>query len=149
MKTNNKKLSDFLIGLRAMFAQLKPSKLNNKTKALLIAAGLLAGASACHEEPDPQLEPTKTITFDVDWNVDGNWGPTEDTIKYYTNQPDVKDVFINLLNKGTSGGGMRCEDYTPNIFNMARENLEPCFKISDKVKGSGTIIVDRVGGAIT
>lgn len=122
-------------------------RFKGKTCAMLCMMLVLSALPfvGCHKEPT--VEPTKTITFDIDWGVDTMWAPSIDTLKYYTKQADVKYVYINLVNKGPSGGGMHCDGYTPNIFHMAREGMEPCFKISDKVKGSGTIIVNRVGGA--
>ena len=138
MKTNNKKLSDFLIGLRAMFAQLKPSKLNNKTKAL-IAAGLLAGASACHDEPQP--EPTKNMT--LTWDIEEGWDNIHmDTIKKYADQPDVKTVDLHLKDCY-----YKTSSLTPDVFHSVCDSVEKRFKYSDKVKGSGTIFVSRQGGA--
>ena len=134
MKTNNKKLNDFLIGLRAMFAQLKPSKLNNKTKAL-IAAGLLAGASACHDEP----EPTREVVLEWDWVKDV---PPMDTVKYYTKQPDVKYVTLYLQDETHLSNG-----FPPAAFHQARDTLQTRFDISEKVRGAGTVWVHPYGGA--
>ena len=99
----------------------------------------------CHKEPT--VEPTKTIVIDWDWRHDPAAAPSMDTIKKYTKQADVKYVYINLVNKGPSGGGMICGSLTPKEFNFGANELEKRFKYSDKVKGSGTIIVSRLNGA--
>lgn len=89
------------------------------------------------KEPDPQPEPTKTITFDWDWN---GGLPSHDTLQYLCAQPDIKNVDLHLKDFESSG-------FLPRHFHTGRDTLETRFKISDKVKGSGTIIVHSEGGA--
>lgn len=137
-----------------MKANKKPSAfrlwLGRVVPISLISA--LTMAASCDKEPEPQPEPTKTIVIDWDWNVDTTWAPSMDSIKYYAKQPDVKDVYINMVNKQTEPTmadvtGSVCDGYLPKMFNTARDSLETRFKYSDKVKGSGTIFVSKLNGA--
>ena len=124
-ETSKKPIFGFLAPLRRIAA------------VVMVFVSLLAGASACHKEPT--VEPTKNITMDITWYDIFHNSISKDSVTYYTKQPDVKTVTLEL-EKGP------VDYYTPDVFRRARDNLTPYFKISDKVIGSGTIIVDRVGG---
>lgn len=101
--------------------------------------------------PEPQpTEPTKTIIIDWDWNENIGWAPSKDSIMGYTEQPDVKNVYINLMNKvypELTVTGCVCDGFPARGFHTARDTLQTRFDISDKVKGSGTIFVNGDGGA--
>lgn len=115
-------------------------RFKGKTCAMLCMMLVLSALPfvGCHKEPT--VEPTKNITMDITWYDIFHNSISKDSVTYYTKQPDVKNVILKLETKPTDG-------YTPRIYRRARENLTPYFKISDKVKGSGTIIVDRLHGA--
>ena len=90
-------------------------------------------------EPTPVV-PTKEIKIDFNWN--DKWSNNNlDTIAYYANQEDVKFVFMNLVKDIYS------EVWPTYKFHTARDSLQKRFDISDKVRGSGTIIVNRQCGA--
>lgn len=100
--------------------------------------------------PEPVV-PTKVIIIDWDWNVDSGWVPSKDSIKYYTSQPDVKDVYINLMNKKTDHfpeeTGCVFDGCPSSVFRRARDTMQTRFDMSEKVRGSGTILVNRDAGA--
>lgn len=113
------------------------------------------------EEPDnptppkPQPDPTDTIViptkekvFDVDFNTDDI--TPADSIKKYTDNPEYKYVFINVMNKGSPIGqeGCPCDGFPTRAFKRARDTLQTRIDINPaKVRGSGTIIVGGVGSA--
>ncbi len=120
--------------------------------------------NSCKEEPDnptpptPQPDPTDTIVIptkeviiDWDWRQNQGWAPSADSVKKVVGDPCVKYVFINLMNKGDSlpdgQEGCPCSGYPGGAFHSARDTLQTRFDISDKVRGSGTILVSRDGGA--
>ena len=93
-------------------------------------------------EPTPVI-PTKEITIDFDWTE--HWGNlNKDTIKKYTDMEDVKFVFLNLVNEDN---GATSSMYTTSLFHALYGDLQPHFDISNKVCGSGTIVVHGEGGA--
>ena len=97
--------------------------------------------------PDPVV-PTKVIIIDWDWKVDPALAPSMDSIKFYTDQLDVRDVYINLMDKTDDQlDGTVCEGFRSKIFRRARDTMQTRFDMSEKVKGSGKIIVSREGGA--
>ena len=105
-------------------------------------------------QPDPTdtiVIPTKEVIIDWDWRQNQGWAPSADSIKKVVGDPCVKYVFINLMNKGDSlpdgQEGCPCSGYPGGAFHRARDTLQTRFDISDKVRGSGTILVSRDGGA--
>lgn len=88
------------------------------------------------KDPDPQLEPTKTITFDWDW---GTGLPSKDSLKYYTDQPDVKNVIMQLRDNAYETTG-----FQKHNFKRARDSLDTRFAIDrEKIVGSGKIYLSR------
>ena len=118
---------------------------------VLSLAGLMALANACGKDPEPEpVVPTKEIV--IDWNWDDNsipgWAPPKDTIKYYTNQTDVKFVTINLIGREGVGFPVNCTGYYPRAFHTARDTLQNRIDIApDKIGLSGTILVNSANGA--
>ena len=89
------------------------------------------------------IKQTKEITIDFDWTE--HWGNlNKDTIKKYTDMEDVKFVFLNLVNEDN---GEASSMYTASLFHALYGDLQPHFDISNKVRGSGTIVVHGEGGA--
>ena len=140
MKTNNKKPS----ALKLWLLRVIPTAL----------IGTLTMAASCGKEPQPTpptptpdpVEPTKVITMDFDWRTPFNTAINLKEIKNLTDQPDVKNVCMNLVyteeSTMTESAG-----YPTSAFHTARDSLQKRFDISPKVIGSGTIIVSREGGA--
>lgn len=95
--------------------------------------------------PEP-VEPTKVITMDFDWRTPFNTAINLKEIKNLTDQPDVKNVCMNLVYTEESTMA-ESAGYPTSAFNTARDSLQKRFDISPKVIGSGTIIVSREGGA--
>lgn len=137
----------------------------NRGKSFLLGGLMgLATLFGC-EEPDnptpptPQPDPTDTIViptkekvFDMDLAFE--WAPSADSIKKYADNPEYKYIFINVMNKGSpsllSDGqeGMPCSGYPARVFKRARDTLQTRIDINPaKVRGSGTIIVNRENGA--
>ena len=89
--------------------------------------------------------------FDVDWNVDSYGSPSVDSIKKYADNPEYKYIFINLMNKGSPlpSGQEGCNRTGSPARGFARacDSLQARFDISDKVSGSGTVIVNSEAGA--
>ena len=132
----------------------------NPVKSFLIGAAMgLATLFGCHEPdepvtpPTPQPDPTDTIviptkekTFDIDFNTDDI--TPMDSIKEYATNPEYKYVFINIMNKGSplpyGQEGCPCGGFPTRAFKRARDTLQTRLDINpSKVRGSGTIIVDR------
>lgn len=125
----------------------------NISKAKSIVLGMLAGlfalAASCErDDPMPQptpgpeptpVVPTKEIVLDWGW-FDKPFNL--DTIKKYTDMVDVKFVFLNLVDEEAASSV-----FPTSAFHQARDSLQPRFDISDKVRGSGTIFVDKNAGA--
>lgn len=120
--------------------------------------------NSCKDEPDnptpptPQPDPTDTIViptkekvFDVDWNVDSYGSPSVDSIKKYVDNPEYKYIFINLMNKMSplpdGREGCNCTSLPARGFARACDSLQTRFDISDKVRGSGKVIVNSEAGA--
>lgn len=97
--------------------------------------------------PEPQpTEPTKVITMDFDWRTPFNTAINLKEIKNLTDQPDIKNVCMNLVYTEESTPG-QSSGYSTRAFHTARDSLQKRFDISPKVVGSGTIFVSEVGGA--
>lgn len=125
MKTNNKKPS----ALKLWLLRVIPTAL----------IGTLTMAASCNKPEDPK--PTKNIT--LTWDIEEGWDNIHmDTIKKYADQPDVKTVDLHLKDCY-----YKTSSFTPDVFHSVCDSVEKRFKYSDKVKGSGTIFVDRQGGA--
>ncbi len=99
-------------------------------------------------QPDPTdtiVIPTKEKTFD--WDLEFEWAPSADSIKKYTDDPEYKYVFINATNlqaPSVTQEGMPCSGYPTRVFKRTRDTLQTRLDINPKkVRGSGTIIVDR------
>ena len=141
----------------------------NRGKSFLLGGLMgLATLFGCHKPdnptpPTPQPDPTDTIViptkekvFDWDMSTFAN-EPMDsvfpvDSIKKYTENPEYKYVFINVMNKGsplTNGQeGSNCTNFSANKFNLRRNKLQTRFDINpSKIRGSGTILVSREGGA--
>ena len=100
-----------------------------------------------YAEPEPTpVEPTKVITMDFDWRTPFNTAINLKEIKNLTDQPDVKNVCMNLVYTEESTMG-ESSNYPTRAFHIARDSLQKRFDISPKVIGSGTIIVHSEGGA--
>ena len=96
-------------------------------------------------EPQP-TEPTKVITMDFDWRTPFNTAINLKEIKNLTDQPDIKNVCMNLVYTEESTPG-QSSGYSTHAFHTGRDSLQKRFDISPKVIGSGTIFVSEVGGA--
>lgn len=118
------------------------SKALNKAKSIiknigkvLSLAGLMALANACGKDPEPTV-PTRDIVIDWDWE---SFLPL-DTVRKYSEQPDVKTVTMHLLDYPSGG-------FSTQAFNTGRNALQKLFDISPKIYGSGTIFVNAINGA--
>ena len=118
MKTNNKKPS----ALKLWLLRVIPTAL----------IGTLTMAASCNKPEDPQ--PTKTQVIEWDWK---SALPSKDSVKYYADQPDVKNVIMKLRddeNAYISGG------FVQQHFKRARDSLDIRFAINrEKVTGKGVI----------
>ena len=117
-------------------------------KALTLA-GIMALANACKKPPVPEpVIPTKEVTIHWNWKANLGWAPPMDTIKYYTDQDDVKFVDINIIGNEGPGFPVNCTGVTPGPFHRARDTLQTRIDIdSTKVRLSGTIVVNSDNGA--
>ena len=118
--------------------------------------------NSCKDEPDnptpptPQPDPTDTIViptkekvFDYDPKIERRDSVIPlDSIKKYADDSTYKYVFINIINKGSplanGQNGSPCHGYRPQGFNNLCNGLQTRFDLSDKVRGTGTIIVGHV-----
>ncbi len=130
----------------------------NPLKCLLIG-GMIGVATliGCRKKPTPtpptpQPDPTDTIVIPTkektfDWDLEFEWAPSADSIKKYADDPEYKYVFINATNlhaPSVTQEGMPCSGYPTRVFKRARDTLQTRLDINPKkVRGSGTIIVDR------
>ena len=125
--------------------------------------------NSCKDEPDnptpptPQPDPTDTIVIPTKekvfyWDMSFFAGETIDSvipldsIKKYADDPIYKYVFINIINKGsplpTGQEGSNCTNFSAKNFITRVNKLQTRFDINPtKVRGSGTVIVSREGGA--
>lgn len=138
-----------LLNLKRMLARIVP----------ISAIAAMSFAASCEkpEEPTPPtpapepVVPTKVVVIDWDWSVDPKLAPSKDSIKYYTDQSDVKEVYINLMNKRTDVfpelTGTVCDGFRASAFHRARDTMQTRFDMSEKVKGTGTILVSNLNGA--
>lgn len=118
-------------------------KLKQKYKIgkVLSLAGLMALANACTKDPEPTPEPepvvpTKDIVLDWNWNH----VLSIDTVRNYSEQPDVRTVTMHLLDYPSDG-------FSTQAFHTARDSLQRFFYISPKIYGSGTVFVNEINGA--
>ncbi|MBP5485715.1 MAG: hypothetical protein J6Y07_03355 [Alphaproteobacteria bacterium] len=143
---------------------MKTANKLKKTNLILWLAGLMAIANACHKEPIPEPQPapendtttvvpTDTIPTDtitqwrkiiIYWPGLAFTGhpPSKDTIRYWLNQPDVKDVDIkfydpdNTYDSTINWSG----SYAPAIH-RARDTLQTFLDLdSSRVNFKGTKI---------
>lgn len=120
---------------------------------VLSLATLMAIANACTKDPVPNptptptpepiptdtvqpIIPTKEIVIDWDWNH----VLSLDTVRNYSEQPDVKTVTMHLLDYPSGG-------FSTQAFHTARDSLQRFFCIGPKIYGSGTVFVNEVNGA--
>ena len=131
---------------------MKKAKLNR----VLFLAALAALATACKKDPTPNqptdtvtpIVPTKEVIINWDWDANMGWAPPKDSIKYYTDQSDVKTLNINLIGFDGVGFPVNCTGYPADAFRKARDTLQTRIDVDPpKVKLSGTILINFQNGA--
>ena len=86
-----------------------------------------------YADPEPQpTEPTKVITLDFDWRTPFNTAINLKEIKNLTDQPDIKNVCMNLVYTEESTPG-QSSGYSTRAFHTGRDSLQKRFDISPKL----------------
>lgn len=100
-------------------------------------------APACKKtkvEPTPEPEPYDVV-IDWNWDTEPTFAPPMDLIKKYAQDKYVNNIFINLTSPNS--GGMAVKH-----FSRARDSLQTRIDVAPtRVRGMGTIFVNRTGGA--
>ncbi len=138
--------------------------------ASILLIALMAFLAACHKDPTPEpqpnpnqptdtitpndtitpgdtippIVPTREIVIPWSWAAGEGIAPPKDTIKFYTDDPTVKYVFIHLIPIQNIGSTWRPIDY-----HLARDTLQTRLDIdTSKVRGRGVVKVGRDGAHI-
>ncbi len=129
---------------------MKKAKINR----VLFLAALTAFATACKKDPNgtnntnEPVVPTKEVIIHWDWDADIGLAPPKDSIKYYTDQSDVKTLNINLIGFDGIGFPVNCTGFYAGAFHRARDTLQTRIDIDpSKVRLSGTILINFQNGA--
>ena len=133
---------------------------------VLSLAGLMFLANACHKDPTPEPTPTpgsndttivnppfnpedtvtpwRKIVIDWDWDANIGWAPPVDSVKYWTDQRNVKMVYINITGWRGPNFPVDCIYFRPSTFHKARNALQPCINNdSTRVKLSNELHTPR------
>lgn len=109
---------------------------------VLVPLALLIIVVSCSKKNkvEPEPEPYDVV---IDWNWEDNlgWAPPANLIKEYAQNKYVNNIFINLTSPNSTG--MMIQN-----FRRARDSLQTRIDVAPtRVRGMGTIFVNRTGGA--
>ena len=114
---------------------------------------LMGGTPSCKKnrsvidsnEPTPPQIEQHDDTIHWVWNGFMGLAPSIDSVAYYTNDPTVRYIYIDLVEPAGLGGSTR----PPAYFHMARDTLQTRIDINpSKVRGCGVVKVGRDGAHI-
>lgn len=122
---------------------------NIKKSLLRLLPFVMLMAPACKKNKvEPTLpEPIEQhdVVIDWTWGLGMGLAPSKDSVAYYTKQPEVRYVYINLVPTGDMYGST----YNPRHFRKARDTLQSRIDVNPyKVHGSGIVRVGRDGAHI-
>lgn len=97
-----------------------------------------------NEPNQPQIEQhDDTIHWNWGWSI--GWAPSMDSVAYYTNDPTVRHVYIDLIELPASASAALYQ----HVFRNARDTLQTRIDIDpSKVRGCGRIRVGYDGAQI-